>query len=47
MFAALRTYLESDDQGNKIGFGLDDLTLDKKVRGLIHLIMCLSEFQLN
>ncbi|MEK6322313.1 MAG: DUF1800 domain-containing protein [Acidobacteriota bacterium] len=47
MFAALRTYMESDDQGNPIGFALDDLTLDKKVRGLIHLIMCLSEFQLN
>jgi uncharacterized protein (DUF1800 family) len=47
MVAALRTYLESDDQGNPIGFALDDLTLDKKVRGLIHLIMCLSEFQLN
>lgn len=47
MIAALRTYLESDDQGNPVGFALDDLTLDKKVRGLIHLIMCLSEFQLN
>jgi uncharacterized protein (DUF1800 family) len=47
MIAALRTYLESDDQGNSIGFALDDLSLDKKVRGLIHLIMCLSEFQLN
>jgi uncharacterized protein (DUF1800 family) len=47
MIATLRTYLESDDQGNRIGFALDDLTLDKKVRGLIHLIMCLSEFQLN
>ena len=47
MVAALRTYLESDDQGNPIGFVIDDPTLDKKVRGLIHLIMCLSEFQLN
>lgn len=47
MIASLRTYLESDDQGNRVGFALDDLTLDKKVRGLIHLIMCLSEFQLN
>lgn len=47
MIASLRTYLESDDQGNPIGFARDDLTLDKKVRGLIHLIMCLSEFQLN
>jgi len=47
MFAALRTYLESDDQGNRIAFAFDDMTLDRKVRGLIHLIMCLSEFQLN
>jgi len=47
MIGALRTYLESDDQGNVTGFALDDLTIDKKVRGLIHLIMCLSEFQLN
>ena len=47
MIATLRTYLESDDQGNPIGFVIDDQTLDKKVRGLIHLIMCLSEFQLN
>ncbi len=47
MIAALRTYLEIDDQGNPVGFALDDLTVDKKVRGLIHLIMCMSEFQLN
>jgi uncharacterized protein (DUF1800 family) len=44
---ALRGYLESDDQGQPVGFARDDVTLDKKVRGLIHLIMCLSEFQLN
>ena len=47
MIAALRKYLESDDQGDAVGFARDDLALDKKVRGLIHLIMCLSEFQLN
>jgi uncharacterized protein (DUF1800 family) len=47
VIAALRKYLESDDQGNAVGFARDDLALDKKVRGLIHLIMCLSEFQLN
>src|SRR5262249_35611293 len=45
MVSGLRTYLESDDQGNRVGFVTDDLTIDKKVRGLIHLIMCLSEFQ--
>jgi uncharacterized protein (DUF1800 family) len=43
----LRTYLESDDHGNPAGFKRDDLTIDKKVRGLVHLIMCLSEYQLN
>lgn len=43
----LRTYLESDDRGNSVGFTRDDLTIDKKVRGLVHLIMCLSEYQLN
>ena len=42
-----RTYLESDDRGNAIGFTRDDPTIDKKVRGLVHLIMCLSEYQLN
>jgi uncharacterized protein (DUF1800 family) len=47
MISVLRTYLETDDQGNRIGFVINDFTLDKKVRGLIHLIMCLSEFQLN
>jgi len=47
MISVLRTYLESDDLGNRVGFVIDDLALDKKVRGLIHLILCLSEFQLN
>ncbi|HXF40147.1 MAG TPA: DUF1800 domain-containing protein [Blastocatellia bacterium] len=47
IISALRTYLESDELGNAVGFTLDDPTVDKKVRGLIHLIMCLSEFQLN
>ena len=43
----LRDYLQTDDRGNLVGFTNDDLTIDKKVRGLVHLIMCLSEFQLN
>ena len=47
IISALRNYLETDDLGNAVGFTLDDPTVDKKVRGLIHLIMCLSEFQLN
>jgi hypothetical protein len=30
-----------------VGFAPDDLSIDKKVRGLTHLVMCLAEFQLN
>jgi len=44
---ALIDYLEKDDAGNAVGFHRTDPLIDKKVRGLIHLIMCLSEFQLN
>lgn len=44
---SLRDYLEKDDRGNVVGFVKNDATIDKKVRGLVHLIMCLSEFQLN
>jgi uncharacterized protein (DUF1800 family) len=44
---ALRDYLQTDDQGNTVDFVADDPTVDKKVRGLVHQIMCLSEFQLN
>jgi uncharacterized protein (DUF1800 family) len=43
----LRDYLATDDQGNNVGFATDDLTIDKKMRGLVHLVMCLSEFQVN
>jgi uncharacterized protein (DUF1800 family) len=44
---ALRDYLQTDDRGNSVDFVPDDSTIDKKVRGLVHQIMCLSEFQLN
>jgi len=44
---SLRSYLETDDQGNKIPFVVNDETIDKKIRGLVHQIMCLPEFQLN
>jgi hypothetical protein len=47
MNRALRDYLRTDDAGNLGTFTPDDLGIDKKVRGLVHLIMCLSEFQLN
>jgi len=43
----LMTYLQTDDHGNEVPFTRDDPTIDKKVRGLVHLLMCLSEFQLN
>ena len=44
---ALTNYLETDDQGNRMGFTVNDATLDKSVRGLIHLMLCLQEFHLN
>jgi len=44
---ALRNYLQTDDQGNPGPFTPDGLTIEKKIRGLAHQIMCLSEFQLN
>src|SRR5215467_3469639 len=45
--ANLRRYLSSDDQGNPAPYTPDDPTVDKKVRGLVHQMLCLSEFQLN
>ena len=46
-FAALETYLETDDNGSPTQFVTDDPTIDNRVRGLVHLIMCLPVFQLN
>jgi hypothetical protein len=43
----LRKYLSTDDQGNPIPYIPDDATVDKKIRGLVHQMLCLSEFQLN
>lgn len=43
----LVNYLEIDDHGVRRGFTPNDQTLDKKVRGLVFLIMCLPEFQMN
>lgn len=42
----LRDYLQVNDGGDVVGFSPDDRTIDQKVRGLVHLIMCLTEFQL-
>jgi uncharacterized protein (DUF1800 family) len=43
----LRTYLETGDNGQPVAYVNDDATVDKKIRGLVHQIMCLPEFQLN
>jgi uncharacterized protein (DUF1800 family) len=43
----LRDYLQTDDAGGFVEFTANDNSIDKKVRGLLHLIMCLSEFQMN
>jgi uncharacterized protein (DUF1800 family) len=45
--ANLRKYLTTDDQGNQVPYTPDDGTIDKKIRGLLHQMLCLSEFQLN
>lgn len=42
----LLTYVQVDDSGNKQPFKLDDPTIDKKVRGLVHLVMTLPEYHL-
>ena len=43
----LQTYLETGDNGQPVTYVNDDATVDKKIRGLVHQIMCLPEFQLN
>lgn len=43
----LRTYLETGDNGQPVTYVKNDATVDKKIRGLVHQIMCLPEFQLN
>jgi uncharacterized protein (DUF1800 family) len=43
----LKAYLETNDAGQNVGYVKNDPTIDKKVRGLVHQIMCLPEFQLN
>src|SRR5262249_22601339 len=45
--ANLRRYLSTDDQGNQVAYTPDDATVDKKIRGIVHQMLCLSEFQLN
>ncbi|MEW6127629.1 MAG: DUF1800 domain-containing protein [Acidobacteriota bacterium] len=43
----LRRYLSADDAGNQVTWVVNDTTIDKKIRGLIHQIMSLPEFQMN
>jgi uncharacterized protein (DUF1800 family) len=43
----LSAYLQTNDSGAAVEFAPDDATVDKKIRGLLHLLMCLSEFQMN
>lgn len=46
--AALLSYLRLNDQGKPAAsFTLDAKTLDSKVRGLIHLVSAMPEYQLN
>jgi uncharacterized protein (DUF1800 family) len=44
---SLIAYLETDSDGRRVGFDKSDEAIDRKVRGLVHLIMCLAEFQVN
>ena len=43
----LQNYLTTGDNGQAIDYTTDDAYIDKKIRGLVHQIMCLPEFQLN
>ncbi len=45
---SFRNYLDTGDDGVSQPFDPStDAVIDKKIRGLVHLIMCLPEFQLN
>lgn len=43
----LTDYMQTDDDGNRAPFAASDDNIDKSVRGLVFLIMCLPEFQMN
>ncbi|HEX5731665.1 MAG TPA: DUF1800 domain-containing protein [Blastocatellia bacterium] len=43
----LTDYLQTNDAGERVEFVVDDATIDKTVRGLVRLIMCLPHYQLN
>jgi hypothetical protein len=44
--AVLETYLQTGDDGQPAPFELDEATADKKVRGLVALILSSPEYQL-
>jgi uncharacterized protein (DUF1800 family) len=44
---ALKKYLKQNDDGSSGAFQLNDASIDKKVLGLIHLILSLPDYQLN
>ena len=43
----LSGYLQTDDDGRRVPWVVNDGNIDKLVRGLVFLIMCLPEFQMN
>jgi uncharacterized protein (DUF1800 family) len=43
----LRRYLTMNDQGSSVDWVISDANVDKKVRGLVHQILCLPAFNLN
>jgi uncharacterized protein (DUF1800 family) len=43
----LTDYLQTDDDGTRIPFVPSADTIDKLVRGLVYLILCLPEYQMN
>jgi hypothetical protein len=44
---ALLTYMVANDSGRTGPFTLDDQTIEKKVRGLIHLLATTPQYQLS
>jgi uncharacterized protein (DUF1800 family) len=43
----LANYLQTDDEGRRMNFTITDHTIDKTIRGLVYLILCLPEYQMN
>jgi uncharacterized protein (DUF1800 family) len=43
----LANYLQTDDDGRRVSFTVNDETIDKNIRGLVYLMMCLPEYQMN